>query len=217
VGAALLPVAAAALREVKHWREVPFALLPAVFALHQFLEAAIWPTDDVFLPTGAVHLAVLAYLVIALPLLPTLVPLAVLLLEPRGARLRVAPFVVIGAIVSGYLARVVLTQPVGVVAHPHALEYRTDVHNPYVWAVLYVVAVIAPALLSGYPSIVAFGMTNLIGLAVVAVVYFEAFASLWCIYAAVTSVLVLVHMIRRRRLPEPHRQDGISPSVALPV
>ncbi|WP_242456255.1 DUF6629 family protein [Mycolicibacterium sp. P1-18] len=150
-------------------------------------------------------------------MLPTLVPLGVLLLEPRGARLRVAPFVVIGAIVSGYLARVVLTQPVGVVAQPHALEYRTEVENPYVWAVLYVIAVIAPALLSGYPSVVAFGMANLIGLTVVAVVYFEAFASLWCIYAAVTSVLVLVHMIRRRRLPDPHRQDGVSPSVALPV
>jgi hypothetical protein len=217
VGAALLPVAAAALREVKHWREVPFASLPTVFALHQFLEAAIWSTDHGFLPPGAVHLAVLAYLVIALPLLPTLVPIAVLLLEPWGARLRVAPFVVIGAIVSGYLARVVLTQPVGVLAHPHALEYRTEVQNPHVWAVFYVIAVIAPALLSGYPSIVVFGMANLVGLAVVAVVYFQAFASLWCLYAAMTSVLVLVHMIRRRRLPDPHRQDGMSPSVTVPV
>jgi hypothetical protein len=146
-----------------------------------------------------------------------LVPIAVLLLEPWGARLRVAPFVVIGAIVSGFLARVVLTQPVGVLAHPHALEYRTEVQNPYVWAVFYVIAVIAPALLSGYPSIVVFGMANLVGLAVVAVVYFQAFASLWCLYAAMTSVLVLVHMIRRRRLPDPHRQDGMSPSVTVPV
>lgn len=37
------------------------------------------------------HLAMLAYVFIALPLLPALVPLAILMLEPRGARLRVAP------------------------------------------------------------------------------------------------------------------------------
>lgn len=72
---------------------------------------------------------------------------------------------------------------------------------------LYVVAVIGPALM-GYPSIVAFGAMNPLGLIVVAVFYVEAFASLWCIYAAAISVLVLPHMVRRRRLPDPRRLHG---------
>ncbi|HYO01826.1 MAG TPA: hypothetical protein VET27_08020 [Mycobacterium sp.] len=38
--------------------------------------------------------------------------------------------------------------------------------------------------------------------------YFEAFASLWCVYAAAASVLVLVHMLRRRQLSDPHRLWG---------
>jgi len=76
--------------------------------------------------------------------------------------------------------------------------------------VLYIVAVIGPALMSGYPSIVAFGVLNLVGLVVVAVFYYQAFASLWCIYAAVMSVLVLVHMVLRRRLPDPHRYHGVA-------
>ncbi|MEY8016856.1 hypothetical protein [Mycobacterium servetii] len=38
----------------------------------------------------------------------------------------------------------------------------------------------------------------------------QAFASLWCVYAAVLSVLVLVHMARRRRLPDPHRYHGVA-------
>ncbi len=207
-GTALLPVAVGALREVKHWREVPFASLPTVFAVHQFLEAAVWPNGVV--PAGMAHLALRAYIFIALPLLPALVPSAVLMLEPRGARLRVAPFAVLGAVVSAYLAVVVLTEPVGVTTCPHALKYQTGVHDGYLWAVLYIVAVIGPALMSGYRSIVVFGLANLVGLIVVAVLYVQAFASLWCIYAAVLSVLVLVHMVRRRRLPDPHRYRGVA-------
>lgn len=208
VGTALIPVAAATLREVKHVRELPFALLPTIFAVHQFLEAAVWPNAVV--PAGLAHLALRAYVVIALPLLPALVPLSVLLLEPRGARLRVAPFAVLGAVVAAYLAFVVLARPVDVTRCRHALEYHTEVNAAYVWAVLYVVAVIGPAVLSGYRSIVVFGLANLVGLIVVAVLYLQAFASLWCIYAAMLSFLVLVHMVRRRRLPDPHRYHGVA-------
>ncbi len=208
VGTALLPVAAATLREVRHWCELPFALLPSIFAVHQFIEVAIWPNR--FVSAGMADFAVHAYLFIALPLLPLLVPAAILMIEPRGARLRVAPFAVLGTVVSAYLAVVVLAKPVGVTRCPHALEYQTASRESYVWAVLYILAVIGPALMSGYRSIVAFGLANLVGLIVVAVLYFEAFASMWCIYAAMLSVLVLVHMVRRRRLPDPHRYDGVA-------
>jgi hypothetical protein len=208
VGTALVPVAVATLREVKHWREVPFALLPTVFAAHQFIEAAVWPNGVV--SPGLAHLATRVYVFIALPLLPALVPWAILMLEPRGARLRVAPFAVLGTVVAAYLAVVVLTEPVEARKGPHALQYQIGVHDGYVWAVLYVIAVIGPALLSGYRSIVVFGLANLVGLIVVAVLYVNAFASLWCIYAAALSVLALVHMVRRRRLTDPHRYHGVA-------
>ena len=63
--------------------------------------------------------------------------------------------------------------------------------------------------MSGYRSLVAFGWVNLVGLTVVVVVYFQAFVSLWCVFAACTSVLILVHMVRRRRLPEADRLHGV--------
>ncbi len=138
-----------------------------------------------------------------------LVPVAVLTLR-EVKQWREVPFAVLGAVVAGYLAVVVLTEPIGVTRCPHALRYQTGVHDGYVWAVLYVIAVIGPAVLSGYRSIVVFGWANLVGLVVVAVLYVQAFASLWCVYAAVLSVLVLVHMVRRRRLPDPHRYHGVA-------
>jgi hypothetical protein len=207
-GAVLLPVAALSLREVRHAREVPFAALPLLFSVHQLVESLVWAGTDGDVSAGVAHAAAMAYVFFALPVLPTLVPVAVLLLEPRGARLRVSPFVVLGAVVSAYLAYVVLTGPVTVEADPHALIYHVGLENGVVWAVLYVVAVVGPSVLSGYPSIVAFGLLNLVGLTVVALGYREAFASVWCVYAALTSGLVLLHMYRRRRLPDPHRLHG---------
>ena len=204
-GTALLPVAAVSLHEVKAAREVPFAALPAVFAVHQLIESLVWAGQDGDVSASLAHAAAVAYVVIALPLLPTLVPVAVLLLEPRAQRTRMAPFVVLGVLVSSVLGFALAMHGVRVTAHPHALEYDVGVSDGVFWTVLYVVAVIGPALLSTYRSIVAFGVANLIGLTVVAIAYAEAFASLWCVYAAVTSVLVAVHMVGRRR--RPHNDD----------
>ncbi len=208
VGTALVPVAVLSLREVRHRRELPFAALPAVFAAHQLLEVAVWAGLDGDVSAGVANLAMRAYLFIAWPLLPIYLPLAVLMLEPRGSRVRVAPFLALGSVVSVYLAYVVLANPVEIIRHPYGLEYATVVQHPVVWAVLYIVAVIGPPLLSGYRSIFAFGVLNLVGLLLVAVFYAQEFASLWCIFAAVSSILILVHMIRRRRLSDAERLHG---------
>ncbi len=208
-GVVLLPIAALSLREVRCRRELPFALLPLLFAVHQFIEAFVWAGADGTVSAGVQHVAALAYVLIAFPLLPVLLPIAVLLLEPRGYRLRVAPFVALGLGVAAYLTWAVLRGPLRIVVHPHALEYRVGLDRSTVVVGLYVVAVIGPSVLSGYRSIVAFGWLNLLGLSVVAVIYQEAFASLWCVFAALVSVLVLVHLYRRRRLPDPHRLHGL--------
>ena len=207
-GVALLPVAVLSLREVRHVREVPFAALPLLFALHQLTEAFVWAGLDGRVSADVMQTAALVYVLFAFPVLPTYVPLAVLLLEPRGARLRVAPFVALGLVVSAQLAYFVISGPLTVEEHAHCVVYRIDLQQGMFWAVLYIAATVGPALMSGYPSIVAFGALNLVGLSVVALLYREAFASLWCVLAALLSVLVLLHMYRRRRLPDPHRLHG---------
>lgn len=207
-GAVLLPVAAVSLREVRCLREVPFASLPLLFALHQLVEALVWAGQDGDVSAGVARAAALAYVIFALPVLPTLVPLAVLLLEPHGARRRVVPFVGLGVVVSAYLLWAVLDGPVTVTEHPHALAYGIGIPNAVVWSGLYVVAVIGPSVLSGYPSIVWFGVLNLVGLTVVALLATQVFASVWCVYAALASGLVLLHMTRRRTLSDPHRLHG---------
>jgi hypothetical protein len=208
-GALLTPIGIASLREVRCWREVPFASLPMLFALHQFTEAFVWSASMGGVSHHVGRIAAIVYVAYALPVLPTLLPVSVLLLEPRKVRLRVAPFVVIGLIVSSYLAIAMIRNPITVTAHAHSLEYGVGLSYGYVWAVFYVIAVVGPSILSGYRSIVAFGTFNLVGLVVVAIIYIDAFASFWCILAGISSVLVLLHMIRRRKLPDADRIHAI--------
>lgn len=215
-GVVLLPMAVVALREVRHVREVPFAALPLLFALHQLTEAVVWAgLEDHAVSEPLRQAAVLAYVGYAMVVLPTLFPLSVLLLEPQGSRLRVAPFVAIGVVMSAVFAVEVFSAPITVIVHPHALEYDTGLHRGDLLALGYVVAVIGPAILSGYRSVVAFGVVNFVGLVVVAIAYVDAFASLWCVYAALASALVVVHMVRRRRLPDSDRLEGLPQLVPL--
>lgn len=215
-GVVLLPIAAATLREVRMARELPFASLPLLFAAHQLVEAVVWVGFEGHVVSDPVRqAAAVAYVAYAMVVLPTLFPLAVLLLEPSGARRRVAPFVGIGIVVSVVFAVQLLTTPLTVVLRPHALQYVTGVPYGSLLTLVYVVAVIGPAVLSGYRSVVIWGVVNLVGLVVVAIVYREAFASLWCVYAAMTSVFVLLHMVRRRRLPDADRIEGLPRPVVI--
>jgi hypothetical protein len=215
-GVVVLPMAVVALREVRHVREVPFASLPLLFALHQLTEAVVWAGfDDHAVAEPLRQAAVVVYVGYAMVVLPTLFPLSVLLLEPRGARLRVAPFVALGVVMSAVFAVGVFSTPIRVIVHPRALEYATGLHHGDLLSLGYIVAVIGPAILSGYRSVVAFGLVNLVGLVVVAIVYVDAFASLWCVYAALTSALVVIHMVRRRRLPDSDRLEGLPRLVHL--
>jgi hypothetical protein len=204
-GAALIPVAVLALREVRHRREVPFAGLPAVFAAHQLIEALVWAQLDGDVSARVGQLAALVYVFIAWPLLPVLVPTSVMLLEPSERVRRVAPFVAIGLVVAVYLAYVVLARPVVVVEHPHCLEYQTGVAHPFVWATLYVVAICGALVVSSHRLVRVFGGLNVLGLIVVSMVYFTAFTSLWCAYAAFASLAVWLHMRSRRSLPDRER------------
>lgn len=212
VGVALLPVAVVSLREVRHVRELPFASLPLLFALHQLVEALVWAGTEGHVSPGLQHAAAMAYLIFAFPVLPILVPAAVLLLEPSGSRMRVVPFVALGGVVATYFAVAVLTGPIEVVVHPYALAYVAHIDDVVLWTGLYIVAVIGAPLLSGYPSLVAFGALNLVGLSVAGLAYAEGFASLWCIWAALSSIFITVHMIRRRHLSDRERLQGHAPS-----
>ena len=88
------------LTRVKHRRELLFASLPTLFAIHQFTEGFVWLGLDGML--GSHSAAVTrdmgaAFMLYAQGLLPFLLPLSVMLFEQtRGRRRAMLPFVALG-------------------------------------------------------------------------------------------------------------------------
>ena len=81
---ALGAVGVVTLTKVKHRRELLFAALPILFAVHQFIEGFVWLGLDGILSPVVAHNMGAAFMLYAQGLLPFLLPLSVLLFEPDG-------------------------------------------------------------------------------------------------------------------------------------
>ena len=79
---ALGAVGVVTLTHVKHRRELLFAALPTLFAVHQFTEGFVWLGLDGILSAKVAHKMGAAFMLYAQGLLPFLLPLSVLLSEP---------------------------------------------------------------------------------------------------------------------------------------
>src|SRR5471030_2039425 len=78
----LATVGVVTLTKVKHRRELLFAALPTLFAIHQFIEGFVWLGLDGVLSPAVTHAMAAAFMLYAQGLLPFLLPLSVLLFEP---------------------------------------------------------------------------------------------------------------------------------------
>ncbi|MCU7730297.1 hypothetical protein ODJ79_41825 [Actinoplanes sp. KI2] len=196
-------LAAATLLRVRRRGELLFGLLPALFAVHQFVEGFVWLRVDGQLGEAAGDAAAYAYVLYAEGVLPALVPISILLIEPPSRRWRLVPFVVLGCLTAVYLFWADCAHAVTFHQDHHCIAYQTDGRFLGVAAVAYVAATCGAALISGYPWMMIFGVANLAGMAVTLIVRASAFVSLWCVYAAVTSLFVLLVFVRQRRIRSP--------------
>ena len=105
VGSGVLgAIGAVTLTRVKHRRELLFAALPVLFAIHQFIEGFVWLGLDGILSPTVAHDMGAAFMLYAQGLLPFLLPLSVLQFEPDGkSRRQMVPFVVLGGLTTLYI------------------------------------------------------------------------------------------------------------------
>jgi hypothetical protein len=192
-------VGVATLFEVKHPREVLFGSLPCLFALHQFSEGFVWLGLDGRLSPAVTHNAGAAYVLFAQGLLPFLMPLSVLLLEPtRHKQRQMLGFTIGGGALMIYLLWGLIAYPVNISVQQNSIVYTNAITTTTAVAVLYVIATCGSLFFSGFRDLAILAWANLIGLLVVMEVRRYAFTSIWCAYAAVVSVIIYAFFRRSR-------------------
>ncbi len=193
----LAAVGVVTLTKVKHRREVLFATLPILFAIHQFIEGFVWLGLDRNLSPAVAHDMGAAFMLYAQGLLPFLLPLSVLLFEPTArSRERMLPFLVLGGGTTLYILWALTAYPLELYVKGNSIVYINQATNNMAVAVLYVIATCGSLFFSKIRMMVIFGAANLVILLVVMAFKRHAFTSLWCAYAAIASAIILGYFWR---------------------
>lgn len=187
-------VGLATLGHVRQPRALLFAAVPLLFALHQFTEGFVWLGLNGRIGPVALEHVTFLFMLYAHGILPFLMPLAVLLMEPPGGRRRaIFGFVMIGAMVCAWMVYGLIAFESHSSIENHSIAYRNPVTGNLVVSLLYVLATCGALLLSSHRVVRWYGVLNVIGLTGAQLVKAYAFASVWCFYAAVLSIVIYWH------------------------
>jgi len=180
------------------------ATMPLLLGAHQLDESLVWWGLQGHIPHSIGRVAMWIYLVIAMVVVPILVPLSIWRIQPtRMRRWLIAPFLTLGVVVASILLWTMLHGPVTVRLGAYHLGYSIGLHNGILIIGLYVVATCGSLLCSGYKDIVIFGLANVVAVVILARLTADGFASLWCAYAALASGAISLHM----RFGKTHRAE----------
>lgn len=136
------------------------------------------------------HMAFL-FTMYAQGVLPLLMPLAVLLMEPPGrCRRAMVLLTCIGAMAAVWDAVGLIAYPSRTFVQCHSIAYRNPLTGNLFISCLYVLAMCGSLLLSSHRVIRLYTLLNVIGLTITQLVREFAFASVWCFYAATLSVII---------------------------
>ncbi|MGA3001898.1 MAG: DUF6629 family protein [Acetobacteraceae bacterium] len=180
-------------------RQLALAATPLFFASQQCVEGLLWLNLPVA-PDGPGSAGLtLLFLVFAQVFWPVYAPFAVLLPEPNKRRRRVLlGCLAIGSGVGGWCLWSLLSHAHGAVIRDGHVVYVTEPRHSDGLALAYLAATCLPPLLSSWRTVAALGVIVLVGCVVAYELYWQAFASVWCFFAAAASAVILGHFEQSR-------------------
>ena len=184
-------IGVATLAHVRQPRAVLFAATPMFFALHQFTEGFVWLGLEGQIRQEAQGHLVFLYMLYAQGILPLLMPLAVLLMEPPGRRRwMIAGLTLLGAGLAPFVFRGLIVYPSTACIERHSIHYDNPGTALSGVAVTYVLATCGALILSSHKVVRWFGWLNFVGVIATLIAKGYAFTSVWCLYAAIASMML---------------------------
>jgi hypothetical protein len=172
-----------------------FAAIPLVFGVQQISEGFVWvalqsPGHELML-----QIASYTFLFAAVFLWPALVPLSVLLMEPSARRRRaLVVFLAIGVATSLYYGSGLLFHDVNPEISSHHIRYTNTFPRQFADMAFaaYLLATLIPLFISGVRRMWIFGILVTVSCLVTGIFYREYLTSVWCFFAAIISVVILL-------------------------
>ena len=181
-----------------------FAAIPFIFGVQQISEGFVWvalqsPGHDLML-----SISMYIFLIAALVIWPTVIPLSVLAMERvKSRRLAIYLFLVVGLVTSAYYGLSLLVNDVDPRIISHHIKYAPVYPRPMSLPVFiaYLIATLAPLFISSVRKMWVFGLLVTASCFITGIFFKEYLASVWCFFAALISAVIWL-IVRKERLKE---------------
>ena len=218
-GTILLGIGIASIYKAKSAPQKVLACMPVLFSIQQFDEGFLWLSfsNAAYLPwqQTAIHV----FLLFAQVIWPVFVPLSMLLIEKDPVRKKILRITLgTGIVLSIYLLYCLFTFDATAVVSDHHI--RCDLSFPYTreWysGLLYFIPTIISPLASSNKKMQLIGVIILLAYLISRFFYGEYLTSIWCYFASVISMIVLLAIIALRKDKGP-RYPGSSMGSVFPT
>jgi hypothetical protein len=188
-----------ALRHVRKPHQIALAATPVLFAVHEVDESFVWWGLHGQVAFPVEHAAIYIFLAVAF-VLPFWVPFAMLGVETKVHRRQLmGALLVVGTVATVVLLVAIVRGPVGATIDGSHIAYSADINYAGILIALYVVATCGSCLVASNRWLVLLGLANLGAVIALGWITFTGFTSLWCAWAALTSVAIAVYLRRSAR------------------
>ncbi len=192
-----------ALKKAQTHSQQVFAMIPVFFALQQFTEGLIWldllsHTNTPFSPWLSIKTKL--YLLFAWMIWPSFIPYSFSLLEENFKRKKILKlFTVVGVLVSLVLSYILIFQNITPKISNYHIKYEIDFVHRLAWVlgILYVLSTVFSCFVSSVKGVWSLGVINLSSYIISKLVFEEYVLSVWCYFAALSSVIVLVIILKQ--------------------
>jgi hypothetical protein len=193
-----------AIKKTSAHNQVPFAAIPLLFGLQQLSEGFVWLTINGTISKDYLWPFALTFLIFAQVIWPVWVSFSMALPEPEPARRKILWSITsLGASLSLYHLYCFFKFPIAVDASAHHIDYLREFPDrpAKIIASIYVIVTLVPAFFSSIKNIRILGIFVLASFLVTLFFYKEHLISVWCLFAAVVSIMVVYIVYRWRSHP----------------
>lgn len=197
VSAVLLTSGVASVKYLIKSNQIPFAVIPFIFAVQQFCEGMLWISLTYKAYANYQDTFSVLFLIFAQIVWPIWVPLSFWFLEKKTIRKKIIfVFLLLGMLVSFWLAYFIFSKQIYASISSHHIRYNIDYKYftiKYI-GLLYCIPTIISPIISSIKKVWIIGVSLLVSYLISKLYFNDYVISVWCFFAAIISVIVVYIM-----------------------
>lgn len=171
-----------------------FALIPVMFGIQQFFEGFVWlsSTYDEF--TGLLKISTYGFILFAWLIWPVYIPYTLWKLEKKAFQKKILlGLTFVGAALICSSIFIMLYFGVNATIQDCSIKYKPGFETSFGWfiTILYLILTTVSHLISSIKKVWILGAVNLITFFITKIYYHEQVISVWCFFAAISSLIIL--------------------------